>query len=107
MVILGDNNSGNNADTRDLIFSTQSLVRKTEKTITDKMTNEKLSLSQLQDSNSGTAFVANINNQNSRNQNTYSTIDDHEWVLETQLHKRRVTKDIMHLQHLLNQNIKY
>ena len=100
MVILGQDNGGNNPDTRELIFSTQSLIKRTERTKRNEKTNEKLSSSQLQDSISVTSFVKNSKDENGFNHHTYNTNSDHGWVLETQLHRRRVTKDIRYLKHL-------
>ena len=100
VVILGDDNERKDSDSRDLIFTTQSLVKKTEKRKPDNKTSEKLSSTHVKDSSFRTPFVKDNKGKNQLKKNIYRTHSETEWVLETQLHKRRLEKDIDNTEHL-------
>jgi hypothetical protein len=54
----------------------------------------------VQDSTVGTSFVRNSKKGYELKKNKYYTYSENEWVLETQLHKRRLKKDIDNTPHL-------
>ena len=93
-MILRDDNHGNDPDSRDLIFTTQSLIKRKKTTKHVEKTTEKSSPTNIQDSNLVTTFVRNSKYKSELKGNTKSTYSEHEWVMETQLHKRRLNKDI-------------
>ena len=93
MVILGDDNHGIDADTRYLVFTTQSLVKKIKRRAEpfDK-TSEKSSPSN-NPSQKTTKHKSEIEHEP-------TVFSDHEWVMETQLHKRKLNKYIDYTKHL-------
>ena len=95
VVILEDDNQGRDADTRDLIFTTQSLVNKTKNGKRHVEKEGQISTpSHVQDNNLGTSFIKNRKYKSELNQDTKHAHSDYEWVMETRLHKRRLKKDI-------------
>ena len=105
MVILGDDNDGNDVDVRDLIFTTQSLVNRNKKIKEDKKMKDKLSfhknhkITKHQDAASITYHAHNIKSESSLKEEG-DIYEQGEWVLETQLHKRKLKKDIDYTPHL-------
>ena len=92
MVILGDDKHGIDADTRYLLFTTQSLVKKTKHTKSVERTSEQSSYSNPSQQKS-TKNKSDIKQER-------TVYGDHEWVMETQLHKRKLKKDIDYTRHL-------
>ena len=102
MVILGGNKGDSNLDTRDLIFATQSLVKKLKRATSDK-TDKELSSTNVHDLISAGSFVGKAKDENSFYQHRYSNDkNDHGWMLQTRLHKRKVKKTLR--QFLLSYN---
>ena len=94
VVILGDDTHGTDADTRYLLFTTQSLVKKTKRrTESAFVESEKSSHSTNPSKNPSTKNRSDIEQERTM----YS---DHEWMMETQLHKRKLKKDIDYTEHL-------
>ena len=106
MVILGDDNDSNDADVRDLIFTTQSLVKRNKKIKGDEKVKDKLSfhknhkITTNQDAVSMTYPAAHNIKSDSSLKEEGDIYDQGEWVLETQLHKRKLKKDIDYTPHL-------
>ena len=95
MVILEDDKQGRDADTRDLIFTTQSLVNRTKNGKRHVEKEGQISTpAHVQDNNLGTSFIKNTKYKSELKQDTKNTQSDYEWVMETRLHKRRLKKDI-------------
>ena len=95
MVILDDDKQGRDVDTRDLIFTTQTLVkRKTDAKRHGKKEGEISTQMNLQNNNLGTSFIKNTEHKTELKQDTKYAHSDFEWAMETQLHKRRLKKDI-------------
>ena len=92
-MILGENKGDSNLDTRDLIFATQSLVKKLKRATSDK-TDKELSSTNVHDLISAGSFVEKAKDENSFYQHRYTNDNDHGWMLQTRLHKRKVKKDI-------------
>ena len=92
-MILGDDNQGIDADTRYLLFTTQSLVRKTKSRRVSFDTKDEKS-SYL---NNPSQKIFKNKSDIEKERTVYS---DHEWVMETQLHKRKLNKDIDYIKHL-------
>ena len=105
VVILGDDNDSNDADVRDLIFTTQSLVKRNKKIKGDEKVKDKLSfhknhkITTNQDAVSITYPAHNIKSESSLKEEG-DIYEQGEWVLETQLHKRKLKKDIDYTPHL-------
>ena len=94
VVILGDDRHGTDADTRYLLFTTQSLVKKIKRrTKSVDVKSEKSSHSTNPSQNPSTENRSDIEQERTM----YS---DHEWMMETQLHKRKLKKDIDYTEHL-------
>ena len=94
VVILGDDTHGTDADTRYLLFTTQSLVKKTKRrTESVDVKSEKSSHSNNPSQNPSTKYKSDIEKERTMN-------SDHEWMMETQLHKRKLKKDIDYTEHL-------
>ena len=104
-MILGDDNDGNDADVRDLIFTTQSLVKRNQKIKEDDKLKDKLyfhknhKITKNQDAVSITYNAHNIKSETSLKEEG-DIYEQGEWVLETQLHKRKLKKDIDYTPHL-------
>ena len=104
-MILGDDNDSNDADVRDLIFTTQSLVKRNKKIKEDEKMKDKLSFHQNHkitkhpDAASIRYHTHNVKSESSLKEEG-DIYEQGEWVLETQLHKRKLKKDIDYTPHL-------
>ena len=95
MVILEDDKQGRDVDTRDLIFTTQTLVkRKTNGKRYGKKEGEISTPAHVQNNNLGTSFIKNTEHKSELKPDKKYAHSDFEWAMETQLHKRRLKKDI-------------
>ena len=93
VVILGDDNHGIDADTRYLLFTTQSLVNKIERRREPFDRASEKSSPSNNPSHKTSKYKSDIENER-------TVFSDHEWVMETQLHKRKLNKYIDYTKHL-------